>query len=86
METSAKGVNKNQNKLTEEMYREAIFGARDKDEKQTFRYHGVTNLGLRMIFSSMFSYSQAKHGLSPIYFKREVLPNLYSTKTIENFE
>lgn len=85
VKTSAKGVSKKQNLLTESMYREAVFGTPGGNGKQTFEFQDVKNLGFRMIGSSMYSYSQTKHGLSPIYIKREVLPNLYSTKTIENF-
>lgn len=85
VKTSAKGVNKKQNELTESMYREAAFGTVGDDGNRKFVFHDVKNSGFRMVGSSMISYPQTKHGLSPIYIKREVLPNMYSTKTIENY-
>lgn len=85
VKTSAKGVNKRQNVLTEEMYHDSVFGVLGENGQRSFIFHDVENLGFRMVGSTMFSYSQTKRGFSPIYLKREVLPNLYSTKTLENF-
>lgn len=84
MKTSAKGVNKRQNALTVKMYRDSIFGTESRTGR-TFGFTDVKNIGFRAVDGMMFTYEQVKRGMGPIYLKREVLGNLYSTKTITDF-
>ena len=59
---SCKGVNRRQNKMSWERYRNALFGAIDK----------VTNIGFRQRSHHIVTYEQTKLGLSAYYDKRVV--------------
>ena len=59
---SCKGVNRRQNKMSWERYRNALFGALDK----------VTNIGFRKKENHIVTYEQTKLGLSAYYDKRVV--------------
>ena len=59
---SCKGVNRRQNKMSWERYRNAPFGALDK----------VTNIGFRKKENHIVTYEQTKLGLSAYYDKRVV--------------
>ena len=59
---SCKGVNRRQNEMSWERYRNALFGALDK----------VTNIGFRKKENHIVTYEQTKLGLSAYYDKRVV--------------
>ena len=59
---SCKGVNRRQNEMSCERYRNALFGALDK----------VTNIGFRKKENHIVTYEQTKLGLSAYYDKRVV--------------
>ena len=59
---SCKGVNRRQNKMSWERYRNALFGALDK----------VTNIGFRKKEHHIVTYEQKKMGLSAYYDKKVV--------------
>lgn len=75
---SSKGVSKKQNVLTEKMFKETLFG-----NSGQFKYHSTKNYGFRYVDSNIYTYELTKNGLSPVYFKRYVMPNLINTRTIE---
>ena len=72
--TSAKGINKRQNKLNLKRFKNALYNKQDTDK--------CKNVGFRMDNHGIVSYEQDKLGLSSVYIKRRVDENLITTYPI----
>lgn len=59
------------------MFHETLFGVNGH-----FDFTETQNVGFRNVEGEIFTYKLAKNGLSPLYFKREVLNDLINTTTI----